>query len=133
MSKNDEKVLQLKKTIEEKKSKLATTNKFYPVTNCVLDLEGNKFNLNVLDRNGLELLLVRLNMYKMSADELKMELKLCGYLVTEWMDDIAGKLTILDEKKERDTLKALESKLDKMLSDEKKTELELEEIAKILG
>ena len=76
--------------------------------------------------------MVKLNAYSMSADNLKIDLVISGYGVNEWLADISGKLSVITDKKKRDELKALESKLDKMLSDEKKTELELDEIAALL-
>ena len=131
MSKNDERVLQLKKLIETKKSELST-QRFVPMTNCVLDMEDKKYNLNVLQESELRFLMIKLNAYAMSADNLKIDLVISGYGVNEWLADISGKLAIITDKKKRDELKALESKLDKMLSDEKKTELELDEIAALL-
>ena len=131
MSKNDERVLKLKKLIETKKSELST-QRFVPMTNCVLDMEDKKYNLNVLQEKELEFLMVKLNAYSMSADNLKIDLVISGYGVNEWLADISGKLAIIIDKKKRDELKALEAKLDKMLSDEKKTELELDEIAALL-
>ena len=131
MSKNDERVLQLKKLIEAKKSELST-QRFVPMTNCVLDMEDKKYNLNVLQEKELEFLMVKLNTYAMSADNLKIDLVISGYGVNEWLADISGKLAVITDKKKRDELKALEAKLDKMLSDEKKTELELDEIAALL-
>ena len=131
MSKNDERVLQLKKLIETKKAELST-QRFVPITNCVLDMEDKKYNLNVLQEKELEFLMVKLNAYAMSADNLKIDLVISGYGVNEWLTDISRKLAIITDKKKRDELKALEAKLDKMLSDEKKTELELDEIAALL-
>ena len=52
MSKNDERVLQLKKLIETKKSELST-QRFVPMTNCVLDMEDKKYNLNVLQEKRI--------------------------------------------------------------------------------
>ena len=131
MSKNDERVLQLKKLIETKKAELST-QRFVPMTNCVLDMEDKKYNLNVLQEKELEFLMVKLNAYSMSADNLKINLVISGYGVNEWLTDISGKLAVIIDKKKQDELKTLESKLDKMLSDEKKTELELDEIAALL-
>lgn len=131
-TKNDERVLQLKKLIEEKRSELST-ERFVPMTNLVLDMDDKKYNLNVLQENELRFLMIKLNAYAMSADDLKEELVISGYDVNAWLADICGKLAIMTDKKKRDELKVLEAKLDKMLSDEKKTELELDEIAALLG
>ena len=48
--------------IEDKKAELKAAKRFTPLTNCVLDLDGQKYNLNVLQMADLQLLLVRLNM-----------------------------------------------------------------------
>ena len=133
MSKNDERVLQLKEIIDKKKLELKGAKKFTPLTNCILDLEGQKYNLNVLRLNDLQLLLVRLNMYLMSAKDLKINLEFSGYNIAEWITDIKCKIEIFEYKKKEAELKTLEVKLDKMLSDEKKTELELDEIAALLN
>lgn len=133
MSKNDERVLQLKQIIDKKKTELKGSKKFAPLTNCVLDLEGQKYNLNVLQFNDLQLLFVRLNMYLMSAKDLGINLKISGYNIAEWITDIRCKIEIFEYKKKEAELKTLEAKLDKMLSDEKKTELELDEIAALLN
>ena len=133
MSKNDERVLQLKEIIDKKKLELKGAKKFTPLTNCILDLEDQKYNLNVLRLNDLQLLLVRLNMYLMSAKDLKINLEISGYNIAEWITDIKCKIEIFEYKKKEAELKTLEVKLDKMLSDEKKTELELDEITALLN
>lgn len=132
-TKNDERVLHLKQVIDKKKSELKGSKKFTPLTNCVLDLEGQKYNLNVLQFDDLQLLLVRLNMYLMSVKDLGISLEISGYNVAEWITDIKCKIEIFEYKKKEEELRALEDKLDKMLSDEKKTELELDEIAALLN
>lgn len=133
VTKNDERVLQLKQVIAKKKSELKSSKKFVPLTNCVLDLEGQKYNLNVLQLDDLQLLLVRLNMYLMSAKDLDINLEISGCNIAEWITDIRCKIEIFEYKKKEAELKTLEAKLDKMLSDEKKTELELDEIAALLN
>lgn len=133
MSKNDERVLQLKKIIDEKKSELKAVKRFTPLTNCILSLENQNYNLNVLQLDDLKLLLVKLNMYLISAANLDIELDISGYSVEDWMTDVKSKMEIFEHKKKESELKILEAKLDKMLSDEKKTELELDEIAALLG
>ncbi len=133
MSKNDDRVLQLKKIIEEKKENLKSCKKvFSPTTNCILDLDGQKYNINVLQFDELQLLLVKLNMYLMSASCLNIFLMISGYSINDWIEDINNKLDVLEFRKKETELKALENKLNKMLSDEKKTELELDEIAALL-
>ena len=132
-TKNDERVLQLKQVIDKKKSELKGSKRFTPLTNCVLDLEEQKYNLNVLQLDDLQFLLVKLNMYLMSAKNLGICLEISGNNIEEWITDIKCKIEIFEYKKKEAELKALEVKLDKMLSNEKRTELELDEITALLN
>ena len=64
MSKNDDRILELKKQVENKKKEIAKKNvKFVPETNLVIEINGIKTNINVLNKKDLESLLVILNMY----------------------------------------------------------------------
>ena len=92
--KNDERVLLLKKQIDEKRSGLAA-QKFSPKTNCIIDLDGQKYNINVLQVNELELLLVKLSVYSEFAKNLGFELVISGYLINEWITDIDQKLAVI--------------------------------------
>ena len=48
MPTNDELILQLKKQIEDKKKALRATEKFTPITNCSIELDGVRQNIQVL-------------------------------------------------------------------------------------
>lgn len=135
MSKNDDRILELKKKIEEKKQALAEKKvRFVPETNCILNMDNLTFNLNVCSDDTLLLLLIRLNAYRMSAKDLDLEgFEISGYDVSLWMKDIQSKLDVSNLKKEESDLKKMEAKLDKLLSDDKKTELEIDDIAALLG
>ncbi len=134
MSKNDDRILELKKQIEVKKQSLTEKKaRFIPETNCVLDMDGEKYNLNVLDANSLMTLLLKINLYNLSADSLKVSHPtISGYTTDLWIGDIRSKMAVLDLKKEDLELKKMESKLDKLLSEDKKTELEIDDIAALL-
>lgn len=134
MSKNDDRILELKKQIEAKKKDLSEKKvRFSPETNCILDLDGNKYNLNVLDDGSLMFLMLKLNLYNMSADSLKMSHPmLSGYSIDLWISDIKSKLAVAGMKREETDLKRMEAKLDKLLSEDKKAELEIDEIASLL-
>ena len=125
---NDDKIMQLKAIIEKKKEELKKYKKFCPVTNCVLDLDGKKYNLNVLQENELVLLLVKLDSYFVSAERLHVNLILSGYDVLDWIEDIRDKLRDIEKKKKESELKKMESKLTELLSENKKKELEIGEI-----
>lgn len=133
MSKNDEKIIALKAQIEIKKEELKKIARFNPMTSCSIELDGVRYNLHTLDKKQLTSLLVKLNMYRISLEDLEIEeFDICGYNVTDWIEDIKNKLEVINQREEQNKLKQLESKLTKMLSEEKKTELELAEIENIL-
>lgn len=134
MNKNDDRILELKKQIETKKKAISEKKvRFIPETNCVLNMDGMTINLNVCSDDALVLLLIRLNSYRMSAVNLGMsDFEISGYSITAWIKDIKSKLEVSSLKKEEADLKKMESKLDKLLSDDKKTELEIDEIVNLL-
>ena len=134
MSKNDDWILELKKQIETKKKAISEKKvRFIPETNCVLNMDGMTINLNVCSDDALVLLLIRLNSYLMSAVDLGMSnFEISGYSVMTWIKDIKSKLEVSSLKREENDLKKMEGKLDKLLSDDKKTELEIDEIANLL-
>ena len=130
--KNDAKILELKGQIKEKKNELSTKKtKFSPETNCVLTFNQQTYNLNVLTSEELLNLMISLNVLVLSARDLNVIMpKLGGYFISEWITDIKNKLEAIQYKTEEDKLRKLEIQLDKLLSDDKRTELEIEEIMK---
>ena len=134
MSKNDDRILELKKQVEDKKKELASKKtRFVPITNCILEMDGMTFNLNVLSESALILLWIRLNTYRMSAADLGLhKFEISGYDLEDWITDVKARLEVIATKREENNLKAMETKLDKLLSEDKKTELELDSIAELL-
>ena len=135
MSKNDDKILLLKQKIEEKKSEMGRPLRFSPETTCLIEIDGVKHNINVLTREQLILLACKLQALYMAADEIgyAKECVISGFHVSKWGSDIKARLNILDRKKTESELQAMEAKLYKLLSEDKKTELELAEIEALLG
>jgi hypothetical protein len=134
-NKNDEKILQLKAQIVDKKEKLGKIGKFIPSTNLSIELDGARFNINVLNKDQLIHLMVKLNSLFISAKQLNIadKYEISGFNVEDWIGDIQLRLNILSKKDEERSLAQLEAKLSKMLSDEKQIELELDEIASLLN
>lgn len=134
MSKNDDRILELKKQIEKKKTDIASRKvRFVPETNCILEIDSERYNLNVVADEVLTLLMIKLNMYNMSADSLEiLHPIISGYTTDLWIQDIENKLAVSGMKREENELKKMEAKLTKLLSDDKKTELEIDEIASLL-
>lgn len=134
MSKNDDRILELKEKIEKKKQELSDKNtRFVPVTNCIIELDGVTNNLHICDADKLALLLVKLSLYKKEAENLDINFVVSGYSIDDWITDIKNKFEVTKTKAEIYNLKAMESKLDELLSEDKKTELEIDDIAALLG
>lgn len=133
--KNDDKILELKQQIEKKKAEFRVVKRFSPITNCSIEIDGMRYNIQTLNENQLILMLIKLNMYRLSAKDLNLvqDIFISSYNINDWISDIQDKLSVLNYNTELSKLKAMETKLEKMLSDEKKTELELDEIANMLN
>ncbi len=132
--KNDDRIMQLKKQISVKREELAKrTSRFVPITNCLLVLDKITYNLHV---ESSEMLLIKLNMISMSAKDLEIDadnLMISGYSLNDWIADVKSNLEVQKYKKEKNDLNALEKKLDALLSEDKQTELKIDELAALLG
>lgn len=137
MSKNDEKILTLKKTIEKRKEELGKKEPFAPLTSCSLDFDGTRYNLHAInDMNTLAYIMCKLHALEMAAMDLEIDssmLVLSGFSVSDWMHDLKAKVSLVKRQTKENELKAFEKKLDALLSADKKTELEIDSIAEMLG
>lgn len=131
--KNDEKILLLKKQIEEKKAKIEKNKRFNPVTNCILTFKGQTYNLNVLTQDELKLLYIELDLVHDKMCEMDWDLSLSGYPIATWLEDVKDKLSALQIRDEMAKLKQMEQKLSDLLSDDKKIELEINAIEEMLS
>lgn len=131
---NDEKILQLKSQIEAKREKIGATKKFSPTTSCSLEMDGTRYNLHTLSKHDLTFLLCKLESLNNVAKshDLAEYLVFNGYTAENWIADIQQKLDVLTQKADIQALDKLELKLESMLSDDKKIELELDSIANLL-
>ncbi|MMZ60811.1 hypothetical protein D1872_229260 [compost metagenome] len=131
---NDNKILELKKQIDEKKKKISKSQKFTPITNGSIEVDGIRYNLHVISKEQLISLLVKLNSYALSAKDLGVldDYTISGFNVLDWVTDLQNKYDQLNRKEEEQKLKAMENKLDQLLSSEKKVELEISEIESML-
>lgn len=134
MHKNDDRILELKKQIENKRATIEKGKvRFVPETNCILNIDGTTINLNVCTDDALQLLLVRLHSYSLAAIDLGLQdFQISGYSITAWINDIKNKLQASSLKKEEKNLNEMENKLLHLLSEDKKTELEINEIEALL-
>ena len=78
--------------------------------------------------------MVEINMYLLSAKDLGVEsdYDISGFKATDWITDLKAKLDDIKKKEEEKKLKLMEDKLTQLLSEDKKTELEIEELANML-
>lgn len=134
MNKNDEKIMLLRKQIADKQEKLGKISRFSPITNCSFEIDGQRHNINVLDKEKTIQLLVKLNSQLISAIDLDLveEYNFNGYNINEWISDLKSRLEHLTKLEEEKKLKSLEKKLHTLLSEDKKVSLELEDIEKLL-
>ena len=129
MNSKDDRIIVLKNKIEEQKKKIDKSKlKFVPETNCVLDLDEKTYNLNALDYEGLSVLLVKLNMYRISQEDLGFDLNYSGYSISDWISDIKQKIEVLETKNSIKHLDSMKASLDKLLSEDKATELKIDAI-----
>lgn len=137
-NKNDETILLLKKKVELHREELAklprtlqseTSTVFTPP-------DVDKKSIRVMNVEQLKLLKVQLHMYEMAASDLDMDLDeftISGFSIDKWMHDIDMQISVLTRAEKEKKLKETEATLNRMLSDDKRTELELQELAKMLG
>ena len=131
---NDSKIMTLKTQIISKRKQLDGVKKFSPITNCSIEVDGARCNINVLVKEQLISLIIKLNAYMHSAKDLGLleEYIISGYNVQDWITDIKSKLDVVSRKDEERKLKSMEDKLDYLLSNDKKVELEISEIEALL-
>ncbi len=134
MSKNDDKILDLKAQIEKKKREIGIVRNFNPSTNCILNIDNVNYNIHTFSKSQIIHMLVKLNSMMMSAKDLGLEdqLEFNGYNISLWIEDLMKLLNITNIRQEQVKLMQMEKRLTEMLSDNKKIELELDEIMKEL-
>jgi len=134
-NKNDKRILDLKKQIEDKKKELSTGTKFSPTTNCSLQLYGiDRVNIHTMSTNTI---LLAIGIIKSRADGLKAifpdkELIIDGFSADDWIGDLKQKYITLNVIEERQKLSKLEEKLKVLLSSEKQVELALDDIENLI-
>jgi hypothetical protein len=142
MAKNDEKIKQLMGLVDEKKAKLgkkpATTLK----TNGVFKMfgDGRHTNINTINDMSLAVGIVKhLIMERKYIEEAEKllgvdsgETTWDGYDVDEWIFDIKTRVSIIQYNEEKRKLAKLEKSLQNLISEDAKTEMELDNIADLL-
>lgn len=129
-TKNDTLILELQKKIAAKKSQIKV-NRFEPITNAALSLDDKNYNLHVVTFEQACLLLAKIQSYidgfKVHFEE---DLTIGSYKASDWCQDLKARIQFLGSKQEQERLNVLEQELEKRLSEQKKTSLDLERIMK---
>lgn len=130
MKTNDKVILDLKKKVEEKKKLLKSTERFNPKTNCALRFNGENYNLNVIEKPTILLLLAKFHSLNVALRDIYPEetLEISGYSISTWIEDLKSRFNTLNRRMEEDRLKVLEDKLHNLLSVDTKIELEIENL-----
>jgi len=135
---NDELVLQLKEKLAIKEKELEQFKvRFAPKTNCRIIIFDISYNLHVLNKTQLIQLLAYLQSQKqglISFDPMYLtNFSIEGFHINDWIVDINNKIQECLQKDKQKEYDLVKKKLDNLLSTDKKTELELNEIANLLG
>lgn len=137
MSKNDGKILELMALIDKRKAELGSYRRPNMETNGVLHLDGNTYNLHALhDIGKINLLICQLHACIMAAENLKIDpstLKISGYTLVQWCNDLDDQRIYIERRNAEAELQDYQSKLDAMLSSDKKAELEIDAIAQAIS
>jgi hypothetical protein len=142
MAKNDELIKQLMAKVAEQKTALGTKPKVSWKTNGVYKFDGRDyFNINTVS-NPEQLVMAlahMLNNHKScqeAAERLGVDIQesvYSGYKISEWEEDFKLRISILKWEEKKKNLEETEKKLAGLVSEEARTEMELEKISKSLG
>jgi len=132
--KKDKVIEQLLSEIETQKSEIKNFKKPQLKTNMSLTYNNDRLNLNVQQDDKLIEILAWLNVYQSSYLEMKnkhnltVEFKPSNYTFEEWEHDIVWRLKSLEISEKKKDLAVKESRLKDLRSQDRKEELEIEEI-----
>jgi len=140
-NKNDGKIKELILKVEEQKQALGSRPKFILKTNGIFKYDEKKFfNLNVAHEKtlveALAFLYIKKDYTNKACSELGVnfyKFEWDGYTLDEWKDDFKSHINLVKWEEKKKLLDATQKKLDSLVSEEVKTELELDNIAKLLG
>lgn len=135
MKNNDERILKLLNEIKLKEGKIESYKKEDYRTNCMLILDKETININTISKNDLKILACKIAslyqgesyLFQSGQFDLRGDLTtINGFNLKEWIFDICERINFLEIKEEKAKLKQMKSKLENMVSDDKKVEMELD-------
>lgn len=142
MSTNDAKIKALLQKVEDQKKDLGSKPRPSYKTNCLFKYKnGNHLNLNtVTDLNVLVIAMGEIikesECYMKAAERLGLDfvpIDWCGYSIEDWEEDFKARISIINYDQKLKLFKKTQDKLNGLVSEEARTEMELEDIEKLLG
>jgi hypothetical protein len=134
-------IKQLMAKVATQKEALGTKPKAFWKTNALFKFNGDThFNLNTVSDSG-KLVVALAHLLAQSDDTVKAAQMLgvaapkfewFGYSVEDWVDDFKMRISIIDWEAKKAKLDATQTKLSQLVSEEARTEMELESISKLL-
>ena len=95
-----------------------------------MELDGQRYNINVLTKDQLAHLIVKLSTYSGVADNIGFgNYSIAGFPIQDWITDLKAKFANLDRKMEEQRLANLKKELINELSADTKAEIKLKKIA----
>ncbi len=140
----DKKIQDMFELVLKQKKEIQTIEKYSYITNCSFSFDpdsGNKrHNLQVVPINTLidilGFLIEKRNAFleakKMLNLDNKYQFEYMGFSFEDWYNDIQSRISKITITEKRKKLQTIEEKLNSLLSPEKKRELELIELEKML-
>jgi hypothetical protein len=129
---NDQRILDLRVKLKENGKNLKPVN-FRPETHCKFNFNGSDLNLHIISTERLIELQVYLTSQKQACERLKLtDIVIQGFKLDSWLEDVSSKLQFNIYKEELKKHQEIEKKLDVLLSEETKTQLELDQIENLL-
>lgn len=132
MKNNDETILTLKKEIERKREKLGAKPTFLPKSKCIFIFNSVSYNINVLKQPELELLHTQFNVLNEAAKSFNYKLQIDNCSIDDLITDVENKLKVIKYNTDVKQFEQLENKLTSLMSEDVKTNLELNAIMDIL-
>ena len=141
MAKNDVVIKSLMDAVQSQKKSLGTRERVSWLTNGIFKRNGqNFFNINTITdtyclASALGFMLSEEDSFNKACDVLNLceEFKWDGYTVAEWQEDFQTRLRVIEWDKKKKALTETEKKLSSLVSEEARTEMELENIKQSLG
>lgn len=134
-SERDSYVLRLIENIKTKEKDLGKKPTFNPKTTCIFTFNNNKINIHTLNIDNVNFYLVYFNSFYLSATDLSIDPTTViyeGFSIDDWIYDLHQRASMLEWTQKSNQCTELKSQLDKLLSEDKQKELQLNNIADLI-